>query len=202
MPTTPVRAPASATAATRGRTPAPTRLTIPGSASGVLVTVPGGVAASGPGQPLRYRLEIEGGLPLDGAAIAAQVHRVLTDPRGWQPIEHVAFARVDGPSDFELIIASPTTVDRLCYPLDTIGQLSCRNGDKVVLNALRWATAVPWFNDMDLYRAYLVNHEVGHRLGHGHAQCPAPGAPAPVMMQQSKGIGACTANPWPAVAVD
>ena len=93
----------------------------------MLATVPGSVAASGPGQPLRYRLEIERGLPLDGPAVAAQVHRVLTDPRGWQPIENIAFARVDGPADFELIIASPDMVDRLCYPLDTIGQLSCRN---------------------------------------------------------------------------
>jgi hypothetical protein len=53
---------------------------------------------------------------------------------------------------------------------------------------------------MDLYRAYLVNHEVGHRLGHGHSHCHGAGRPAPVMMQQSKGIGACTANPWPSVA--
>jgi hypothetical protein len=146
-------------------------------------------------------LEIEQGLPLDGAAIAAQVQRVLTDPRGWEPIEHVAFGRTDGAASFELIIASPALVDRLCYPLDTVGQLSCRNGDKVILNARRWATAVPWYaGRMDDYRAYLVNHEVGHRLGHGHKSCPAPGAPAPVMVQQSKSLYGCKANPWPSVA--
>jgi len=156
---------------------------------------------AGPGRPLTYRLEIEQGLPLDGAAIAAQVQRVLTDPRGWAPIEHVAFGRTDGDASFELIIASPTLVDRLCYPLDTVGQLSCRNGDRVILNARRWATAVPWYaGRMDDYRAYLVNHEVGHRLGHGHRSCPAPGAPAPVMVQQSKSLYGCKANPWPSVA--
>lgn len=201
---------AAATAATATPTPAPTtpkptprptptQVAIPQGASGDLAVVPGEVAAAGPGTPLRYKLEVEKGLPLDGAAIAIQVHSILTDKRGWQPIEDVAFARTAGPADFELIIASPDLTDRLCYPLDTIGQLSCRNGNKVILNARRWATAVPWYPDMNAYRTYLVNHEVGHRLGHGHETCPRPGAPAPVMVQQSKSLYGCKANPWPSV---
>lgn len=183
---------------TATRTPA--AVEIPASASGKLAVIAGRAGPAGPGRPLTYRLEIEDGLPVDGAVIATQVHRVLTDPRGWQPIEGVAFARTDGPAAFQLIIASPALTDRLCYPLDTIGELSCRNGDRVILNARRWATAVPWYaGHMDDYRAYLVNHEVGHRLGHGHVSCPGAGGPAPVMMQQSKGIGACRRNPWPSV---
>ena len=183
--------------------PTPTKVTIPTSASGELAVVPGTAGPSGPGTPIRYRLQIERGLPFDGPALAAQVQRILTDPRGWQPIEGVAFARVQDGADFTLIVASPAMTDRLCAPLDTVGQLSCRNGDNVILNALRWATAVPWFHgDIDLYRAYQVNHEVGHRLGHGHAFCHGAGQPAPVMMQQSKGVGACRPNPWPAVKAD
>jgi len=190
------------TPARRMTTPAPTTAAaIPDSASGRLATVPGEVAAVGPGTKITYRLEIEAGLPLDGPAIATQVQKALTDPRGWEPIEHVAFARTTGPASFELILASPTLVDKLCYPLDTIGQLSCRNGDRVILNAKRWATAVPWYQGhLQDYRAYLVNHEVGHRLGHGHKTCPSPGAPAPVMVQQSKSLYGCKANPWPSVA--
>ena len=54
-----------------GRTEAP----IPDSASGPAI-VPGTVPAKGPGMLISYRLEIEAGLPLDGAGIAAQVQRV------------------------------------------------------------------------------------------------------------------------------
>ena len=43
----------------------------------------------------------------------------------------------------------------------------------------------------------VVNHETGHWLGRGHAGCPRPGALAPVMMQQSKGLDGCRLNPWP-----
>jgi hypothetical protein len=183
-------------------TPKPTPVTIPAAGTGQLVTAPGTAGPTGPGTRMTYRLEIEGGLPLDGAAVAAQVQRTLTDPRGWQPIEHVAFVRTPGPASFELILASPTMVDRLCYPLDTVGQLSCRNGNRVILNAKRWVDAVPWYRGhLDDYRAYLVNHEVGHRLGHGHEGCPAPGAPAPVMVQQSKSLYGCAPNSWPSVAV-
>jgi hypothetical protein len=198
VPTTPAPTPRPTTPRP---TPKPTPVTIPVSGSGRLVTVPGTAGPTGPGTPLTYRLEIEGGLPLDGAAVAAQVQRTLTDPRGWQPIEHVAFVRTPGPASFELILASPAMVDRLCYPLDTIGELSCRNGNRVILNAKRWASAVPWYRGhLDDYRAYLVNHEVGHRLGHGHEGCPTPGAPAPVMVQQSKSLYGCAPNPWPSVA--
>jgi Protein of unknown function (DUF3152) len=199
-PTTLAATPAATTP--KRTTPAPsTPVVIPASASGQLVPVPGTAGPSGPGTRLTYRVEVEAGLPLDGTAVAAQVQRTLTDPRGWQPIAGVAFVRTAGPASFELILASPALVDRLCYPLDTVGELSCRNGDKVILNAKRWATAVPWYRGhLDDYRAYLVNHEVGHRLGHGHKSCPAPGAPAPVMVQQSKSLYGCAPNPWPSVA--
>jgi hypothetical protein len=204
--------PAPSPPATAGPTPEPTtarpttpppttQAPIPNSASGRLAVVPGEVAPDGRGTPLSYTLEIEAGLPLDGPAIAAQIQRTLTDPRGWEPIEHVAFTRTAENASFQLILASPTLVDRLCYPLDTVGELSCRNGNRVILNAKRWVDAVPWYGGhLDLYREYLVNHEVGHRLGHGHKTCPAPGAPAPVMVQQSKSLYGCKANPWPSVA--
>ena len=42
-----------------------------------------------------------------------------------------------------------------------------------------------------------MNHEVGHWLGLGHLDCPAPGGPAPVMRQQSIDLPGCAFNAWP-----
>ena len=96
------------------------------------------------------------------------------------------------------MLASPDTTDRLCRPLNTAGRYSCANGGMAVINAMRWLRGAPAYgNDLAGYRRYVVNHEVGHVLGRGHQQCPARGALAPVMVQQTKGVGACRPNPWP-----
>ena len=68
----------------------------------------------------------------------------------------------------------------------------------MVLNLARWLTAVPNYGaSIEEYRQYLINHEVGHELGHGQEACPAPGQPAPVMQQQTYGLNGCAANAWP-----
>ena len=107
--------------------------------------------------------------------------------------------RVDsGAVDVRVVLASPRTTDRLCRPLDTAGIFSCGAGSTAVINRMRWHRgADAWSGDLAGYRQYVVNHEVGHTLGHGHVGCPGRGQLAPVMMQQTKGIGACRKSPWP-----
>ena len=103
-------------------------------------------------------------------------------------------------SDSEAPGSILTLTDKLCLPLDTGGEVSCRVDDRVVLNAKRWMYAVPAYaGKVDLYRSYLVNHEVGHFLGHGHSTCPKAKTPAPVMMQQTKGLDGCLPNAWPTI---
>jgi len=176
----------------------PPRVEPPTAASGRLDVVPGTAAPGAGAALLRYRVEIEAGLPFDGPAVAAAVHATLADPRGWTTSGH-AFERVDGDAfDMRVILASPALTDQLCAPLLTRGEVSCRNGDAVVLNALRWGVGIEGYaGDLASYREYLVNHEVGHRIGRGHVSCPGAGEVAPVMMQQTYGLDGCRANPWP-----
>ena len=161
---------------------------------------PGRSAVVGRGSLRTYVVEVEDGVPLDPAAFAAAVDATLADRRGWTAAGDVALQRVgpeDGPS-FRVRLATPPTVDAHCAPLRTNGIYSCRQGADVMINAMRWfeGAAESQLSLAD-YRHYVISHEVGHALGHGHVGCPAPGAVAPVMMQQTKGLDGCSANPWP-----
>lgn len=163
------------------------------------VVVQGTSAAAGRGPLHRYTVAVEGGLGLDPVVFARAVEATLTDRRSWGAGGRMSFRRVDhGPAEFRVVLASPTTTDRLCLPLDTAGTYSCGIGSTAVINSRRWLRrASAYGTDLAGYRRYVVHHEVGHTLRHGHARCPGAGLLAPVMVQQTKGVGACRPNPWP-----
>ena len=152
----------------------------------------------------RYTVEIASGLeerePLDG--FAERVETTLSDPdHGWTSRGDRRIQRVDDPgqADIRVVLGSPDEVDRLCARagLNTGGIYSCWNGEFAALNSDRWFGGVAQFDDLDVYRDYLINHEVGHGFGFGHVGCPAPGQPAPVMMQQSMRLDGCEPNGLP-----
>jgi len=171
---------------------------------GTFAVVPGTSAPSGAGPETLYRVEVEGGLGVDAEAVARQVEATLADPRSWGGHGRLGVRRVDASVPrsrlaFRVLLASPDTTDELCAQLDTRGRFSCAaDGNRAVLNARRWLTGVPdYAGHLDEYREYMVNHEVGHTLGHGHQMCPGAGRPAPVMQQQTKGLNGCARNSWP-----
>lgn len=148
-----------------------------------------------------YRVEVEEGTGVDPADFAADVERVLSDARGWTAADGIALQRVVDPERAEIVItlATPDMVDLLCHPMETDGEVSCAQTGHAILNARRWHEgADPSGLSIADYRSYLVSHEFGHTQGHGHVDCPGAGALAPVMMQQTLGIGECHPNPWPA----
>ncbi|ASW57651.1 hypothetical protein CIK06_12995 [Plantactinospora sp. KBS50] len=159
-----------------------------------------GAVAGSRGRLLRYRVLVERGIAVSPPDFAAEVTRILADPRGWTGAGRWRLQRV-GPGaryDFTIYLATPVTRGKLCHSSDRY--TSCRYGDAVVLNVARWAHGVPHYGaSLAAYREYLVTHEVGHRLGHGHERCPGRGRPAPVMQQQTLGLHGCLANAWPMV---
>lgn len=182
-------------------TPAP----VPSSASGTtrVLAVPGTDSTTN-GRAVRYTVEVEDGAGVDEGEFAGTVRTVLTDARGWETQDQVHFVNISPEQvaagekpDVRITLASPKTVDRMCAPMDTAGEVSCRNGERVALNALRWTQGVPYYpSDLKNYRIYMVNHEVGHFIGHQHEPCSGPGKPAPVMLQQTLGLQGCTRYPW------
>ncbi|KQS99925.1 hypothetical protein ASG23_09965 [Cellulomonas sp. Leaf395] len=166
--------------------------------AGTFSVVPGADPGPGTGAVRTVRVEVEDGLLVDGPAFAATVMATLNDPRGWGADGSLSFARTDGDAELRVILASPTTVDVLCAPLDTEGEVSCGTNGRAVLNLRRWVLATDEYAaDKVAYRQYLVNHEVGHLLGHRHEGCPGAGQRAPLMQQQSYRAAPCTPNPWP-----
>ncbi|GGS79848.1 hypothetical protein GCM10010206_48080 [Streptomyces cinerochromogenes] len=170
--------------------------------------VPGFDKAPGTGQKYRYRVDVEQGLGLDGALFAEAVQKTLNDKRSWAHGGARTFERVSsGKPDFVITLASPGTTAKWCAKsgLDTTeDNVSCDSAatERVMINAYRWAQGSKTYGDrIHAYRQMLINHEVGHRLGHGHVTCQKDGELAPVMQQQTKfldhdGIH-CRPNPWP-----
>lgn len=178
------------------------------TADGEFEAVPGFQKAPGKGRKIRYRVDVEKGLGLDGALFAKAVQETLNDERSWAHGGAMTFERISsGEPEFVITLASPGTTADWCAKsgLDTtVDNVSCDSAstDRVMINAYRWAQGSETYGDKAMfpYRQMLINHEVGHRLGYGHVTCRTPGALAPVMQQQTKSLDVdgiqCKPNPW------
>ncbi|HEX7302461.1 DUF3152 domain-containing protein [Lentzea sp.] len=145
----------------------------------------------------KYAIAIEDGVKPadyndDATAFARTVEGILSDPRSWVGTKQVALQRVEANQnpDFVVSLSTTKTTHTLCgkeIPFET----SCFNPQqkRVIINVARWVRgAMVYGSDLAGYRTYVINHEVGHALGNGHAACAEAGAPAPVMMQQTFGV--------------
>ncbi|MBM0277919.1 DUF3152 domain-containing protein [Micromonospora tarensis] len=174
-------------------------------------------ARSGPvlgraGALRRYRVAVETGSSEGAAGFAQVVQAALAGPGSWIDSGRLRLQQVpgDAPRDFTVYLATASTAGRMCaaggVDIRVGGRpyTSCRAPGQVIINLDRWRLSVPHFVSagvpLDVYRTYVVNHEVGHQLGHRHERCPGAGRPAPVMMQQTLFLNGCRANPWPYLA--
>lgn len=147
---------------------------------------------------IRYTAYIDPDARVSHKVFVRTVEAILADARGWIRGGKVSFQRVETGANTQLVLATADVVDKLCYPLNTEGKVSCCQGSKVVINEKRWRNGVShWQGPLATYRQMLVNHEFGHRTGHGHGSCPGANKVAPVMQQQTYGLQGCRENPWP-----
>jgi len=151
----------------------------------------------------RVVLESENGVPVTIGDLTTVVNSTLDDPKSWIA-GGIQFQQVGSgdSAQFTVWLASPSTAYSMCINggidirVGGVPYTSCRVGNNVVLNSSRYLNAVSGYA-LDPYRQYMVNHEVGHRLGHGHELCPGAGQKAPVMQQQTLGLKGCVAYSWP-----
>lgn len=149
---------------------------------------------------VRFRVLVERGLDTTPAAFARDLTAVLCDSRSWIKAETVRF-RYDPQGPLLISVRTPASTERRCWQLTNSSvryYFSCAGSREAVLNGDRWFGGSDYLSySVRQYRRLLVNHEVGHTLGEHHRGCPRDGAPAPAMMQQSKGLKGCTGNQWP-----
>ncbi len=139
-----------------------------------------------------YTTVVDSDVSYPSQMFADEVAAYLADPDGWRS-EGYTFVRTSNPK-VVIHLTSPTTLaTNACQD----ATLSCAemNGRHMYLNADRWSKgASPSKLVLKAYRQYMVTHEMGHILGYDHVKCPGKGEPAPLMMQQTLGIGDCSPN--------
>lgn len=147
---------------------------------------------------LRYSISQEAG-PRYIPSFNRVVTGVLGNPKKtWQGYTFIHDQTAG--KDFQIILTTPKTVFNKCR----FRGLSCADPRlKVVyVNRNRYLRgAVRSKLSLANYRAYIINHEVGHILGKVHTKCPCKTGKCrvkvPVMNQATLGIGKCRPNHVP-----
>lgn len=144
------------------------------------------------------------GASVDMTQFENKVFHTLNDPKGW-PRAGATFSLADQAAgqacDMTITLAEAQYLPSFSEGCSV--EWSCRVGNNVIINVDRWNGATDSWNaqggSIDLYRTMVINHEVGHRLGHydNETTCPAPGQPAPLMQQQSIDMQGCVFNVYP-----
>lgn len=134
-----------------------------------------------------------------------KIFRTLNSPEGW-PRAGVTFrfanAQPDtSQCDFTLWLSQASLVPSFSSYCSV--EYSCRVGNAVIINQSRWNEPTSsWLNgggNLENYRTMVLNHEVGHRLGHMDNEnvCASPNGPAPLMQEQSISLRGCSIRWWP-----
>ncbi|MCL2174218.1 DUF3152 domain-containing protein [Candidatus Saccharibacteria bacterium] len=148
-----------------------------------------------------YSIAIKGSPESSLNEFRAQAAETLSDARGWARTG-ISFHEVSSGGDFTLWLSEAALVPSF-QPSICSTVYSCSIGRNVIINDARWRGATDSWNNagggLRDYRHMVINHEVGHFLGHRDNErvCGGAGQLAPLMQQQSIDLRGCTFNPWP-----
>ncbi|AEV81619.1 hypothetical protein ACWT_0605 [Actinoplanes sp. SE50] len=183
---------------------------VPTHGSGDFVyAVKRGAVLGGKGPIRRFHVAVEKGSGEDANAFATLVVSTLGDARSWVGDGNLRLQMVDADdhADFTVYLATRETAGEMCQRGGTnihiggVPYTSCRVPGAAIINLDRYRkSAKPYLAakiPLATYRMYVINHEVGHELGHHHEGCPEPGGPAPVMVQQTLMLRGCVPYSWP-----
>ncbi|MBR3180842.1 DUF3152 domain-containing protein [Candidatus Saccharibacteria bacterium] len=147
-----------------------------------------------------YKTMVWGKVEANFEDFRAKVKETLNDSRGWVRAG-LKFVEVSSGQDVNVVLSDPANLDATggCS-----GDLSCTTwNNEVIINDERWrggttASRAAGMGTRD-YQHMVINHEMGHWLGHyAHIEGCENGGPAPIMLQQSTGMRGCsTFNAWP-----
>ena len=153
---------------------------------------------SGAKKEVTYTISTKGNVRSNLSEFSKLVNETLNDNRGWARMG-IVFKEVKESGSFNLVLSQAELMSSFSSGCDA--DWSCRVGSSVIINDNRWSGATTAWNkaggDIRNYRHMVINHEVGHWLGHGHLNCSGVNNPAAVMQQQSIDLQGCAFNPWP-----
>lgn len=127
--------------------------------------------------------------------------RILNDEHGWPRAGAVFERSTDGNCDFDLVLSQASQMPSFSPSCSV--EYSCRVDQNVIINDDRWKGSVQsWLDaggNLARYRVMVINHEVGHRLGHidNETTCAGEGQLAPLMQEQSMHLDGCKVNEYP-----
>ena len=147
-----------------------------------------------------YKTATWGTVEADFDDFRTKIAATLNDDRGWKNA-NLRFVEVNSGYDLTVVLSDAAHLDFPgCSPT-----LSCTDSNRnyVIINDLRWRTGTDASKAHHMsqrdYQHMVINHEMGHWLGHhAHATGCTNGGPAPIMLQQSTGLRGCDSmNSWP-----
>ena len=127
--------------------------------------------------------------------------RILNSEHGWPRAGAVFEQSSDGDCDFDLVLSQASQMTSFSPSCSV--EYSCRVDHDVIVNDDRWQGGVAsWLaagGDLARYRTMVINHEVGHWLGHidNETTCAGAGQLAPLMQEQSMHLDGCAVNEYP-----